>query len=130
MLPWSLLEAAWYSQENNTTDKHEIKSNQVLPASIGVVQGASVLSGRFIPPPTPNGYTRAADWASPAHKIWVKKHNNHCDVIVEMAPDPTVYLFQVWIFHLSLFCCYFQSSFYQPSSTSLQKLRGKEHVLK
>jgi len=48
----SISEATWYSHENNTRDKNMRYSfHQSLPASVGVVQGASVLGGRLIPPP-------------------------------------------------------------------------------
>lgn len=66
--------------------------------------------------------------ACPAHKIGVKKHNNHCDIIVEMPTNPAVNFFQVRISHFSLLCCFLKGHFHQPLCNSLRKRHKINHI--
>lgn len=66
---------------------------QVAPASVGVVQGAYVLVRTQVHTAPSNGNSRELNIACPTHEIWVNKHDNHGDIVVEMPTNPSVNIF-------------------------------------
>lgn len=110
------------TQDNGTTEKHTWDTVWSGIASFRCCSIRSQRIRRQVDSTPSHWYIWALARSSLAHKVWVKKHNDHGYVIMEMAANPTVNLLQVWIPHFSLFCCFLQGSFHQPLCTSLHEV--------